>query len=194
MVTTEQLRVWQITYIDMLHRFQLWVPAAELMNVSEDDKVRGYVGNTVVKAFCGACRKELDADTDGDGLDPGRQRCLTCLNKASSQNESIWYVGRPVDCAICQLPVRGAYVWCQGCGHGGHFECMKEWFSTQAFCPTGCGHECQMDWSTAQSLRGGSMTSMYDAMDVLCEGDSLVPADDEVSRVCLPDVTATDFF
>ena len=49
-------------------------------------------------------------------------------------------------CAVCRITVRGSYVWCQGCGHGGHREHMHAWFSRTSVlsqvCPTGCGHRC----------------------------------------------------
>lgn len=46
-------------------------------------------------------------------------------------------------CAVCELPIRaGLQVWCQGCGHGGHFECIRDWFKDCVFCPSGCGHAC----------------------------------------------------
>ncbi|GAB5363477.1 hypothetical protein AAMO2058_000886600 [Amorphochlora amoebiformis] len=48
-------------------------------------------------------------------------------------------------CSLCQLPVRGLYVWCQGCGHGGHFKHMMEWFGSpegEGVCPSGCLHRC----------------------------------------------------
>jgi len=38
--------------------------------------------------------------------------------------------------------VRGLFVWCQGCSHGGHQAHMRSWFSTNTTCPTGCGHQC----------------------------------------------------
>lgn len=47
-------------------------------------------------------------------------------------------------CGLCRVTVRGEYVWCQGCGHGGHFHHMTSWFSRYALCPTGCGHRCNM--------------------------------------------------
>ena len=45
-------------------------------------------------------------------------------------------------CSVCQLPVRGVLVWCQGCGHGGHADHMRKWFEKSLECPTGCGHVC----------------------------------------------------
>lgn len=38
--------------------------------------------------------------------------------------------------------MKGLYVWCQGCNHGGHLVHMKEWFATEKLCATGCGHTC----------------------------------------------------
>ena len=48
----------------------------------------------------------------------------------------------PAVCAICRLSVHGVYNWCQGCGHGGHEECLGRWFKQWNICPTGCGHLC----------------------------------------------------
>ena len=52
------------------------------------------------------------------------------------------------------LPVDGTYVWCQGCGHGGHLKHMLRWFKDASVgvggsdgpieCPSGCGHHCQL--------------------------------------------------
>jgi len=39
--------------------------------------------------------------------------------------------------------VRGIYIWCQGCAHGGHINHMREWFNNNRQCPTGCGHLCE---------------------------------------------------
>jgi hypothetical protein len=48
-------------------------------------------------------------------------------------------------CAVCRLPVRGLYVWCQGCGHGGHLQHMQDWFAAYgSLCPTGCQHVCNL--------------------------------------------------
>ena len=49
-----------------------------------------------------------------------------------------------VMCAVCQLPAKGLYAWCQGCGHGGHVEHMRGWFAESTECPAGCGHRCQL--------------------------------------------------
>ncbi|KAG5178801.1 WD repeat-containing protein 24, partial [Tribonema minus] len=48
-------------------------------------------------------------------------------------------------CALCEQPVRSLYVWCPGCGHGGHLHHMHEWFTQASACPTGCGHHCNLN-------------------------------------------------
>lgn len=47
-----------------------------------------------------------------------------------------------VRCALCSLPARGLGAFCLGCGHGGHQDCMAEWFAEQGACPAGCGCMC----------------------------------------------------
>lgn len=50
-------------------------------------------------------------------------------------------------CSVCHNVVKGLYVWCQGCSHGGHLAHMREWYSQNRVCPTGCGHSCEFTWN-----------------------------------------------
>jgi hypothetical protein len=43
---------------------------------------------------------------------------------------------------ISHQTVKGLYVWCQGCNHGGHLAHMRDWFAKEKSCATGCGHTC----------------------------------------------------
>uniref|UniRef100_A0A1X7SF66 WDR59/RTC1-like RING zinc finger domain-containing protein n=1 Tax=Amphimedon queenslandica TaxID=400682 RepID=A0A1X7SF66_AMPQE len=48
-----------------------------------------------------------------------------------------------LECNPCShAPVKGLYSMCEVCGHGGHMSHLKEWFSTNSWCPSGCGHNC----------------------------------------------------
>lgn len=38
--------------------------------------------------------------------------------------------------------VKGLFVWCQVCGHGGHLKHIRDWHKMETRCPAGCGHEC----------------------------------------------------
>lgn len=42
--------------------------------------------------------------------------------------------------------MKGLFIWCQGCSHGGHLGHIKEWFGVNKQCPTGCGHFCEFTW------------------------------------------------
>ncbi|KAK4047185.1 hypothetical protein OIO90_006294 [Microbotryomycetes sp. JL221] len=45
-------------------------------------------------------------------------------------------------CSLCHLPVQTLSQPCSLCCHVGHLECLKQWFSTEDTCPTGCGCTC----------------------------------------------------
>lgn len=49
-------------------------------------------------------------------------------------------------CAVCHHVVKGLFVWCQGCSHGGHLEHIMSWLKSSAHCPAGCGHLCEYTW------------------------------------------------
>jgi hypothetical protein len=50
-------------------------------------------------------------------------------------------------CSLCRLPVRGLFVLCKLCGHGGHAIHLRNWFgvSRNASCPAGCGCRCAIN-------------------------------------------------
>ena len=57
-------------------------------------------------------------------------------------------------CIVCLEPSRhGMVMTCGTCGHGGHFECMADWFSAESLCPTGCGCQC-VERHQSQKLAG----------------------------------------
>jgi hypothetical protein len=65
---------------------------------------------------------------------------LLCFNPLSLPNPEF-------EIALPKEPVKGVFVWCPGCGHGGHLEHALEWFGgidnrLREMCPTGCGHHC----------------------------------------------------
>ena len=66
-----------------------------------------------------------------------------CIRAARGGWASVTPKRRP-PCAVCNTAVRGLYVWCQGCGHGGHLEHLRGWFANHTECPAGCGHQCQL--------------------------------------------------
>jgi WD repeat-containing protein 24 len=139
-LSVELVREWYLSYIDLLHGMCLFTQAAHLIKHSDDRFVNGLnQQSTTVYESCPHC---------GKGLPPaasmqGRRICSSCRKGVGM-------------CFICHMPVRGndagtLYVWCPGCGHGGHLEHAIEWFGginglppRNSVCPTGCGHRCNL--------------------------------------------------
>ncbi|EFA81247.1 WD40 repeat-containing protein [Heterostelium album PN500] len=121
----DSLRVsqWFGSYVELLHRFKMWNCANEIMKSCEDPSVGSLSQrSTSILISCGC----------GKTLTPNNWVCDKCGTV-------------PAECSVCRLPVKGAFAWCQGCGHGGHLEHMKKWFeSDHEVCPTGsCTHICK---------------------------------------------------
>ena len=72
-------------------------------------------------------------------------------------------------CFLCHEVVKGIYVSCPGCGHGGHLNHALEWFGgakgqpPQEVCPTGCGHRCNLLQRIQSFPRTHSMCKQYAA-------------------------------
>jgi len=110
--------------------------------------------STTYPTRCGHCGKLMAAQ------ESGYFACKAC-QKVVSQC-ALWY-GQPtgphggwvyarsqaptkvswlVSACASHQTVRGLFIWCQGCGHGGHVGHMQAWFATSAQCPAACGHLC----------------------------------------------------
>jgi hypothetical protein len=79
---------------------------------------------------CSACNKPFEPKAAGSTDNV----CQKCSN--------VKKICRPATCSVCEEPVKGLYIWCQGCSHGGHMEHLEKWFAVHTVCPTGCGHKC----------------------------------------------------
>ncbi|XP_043203975.1 GATOR complex protein WDR24-like [Amphibalanus amphitrite] len=109
---------WCMAYLELLARFQLWNVATEVVRLSPIPTV-SCLNQMVLKLQCGRC---------GAALERTGWWCHKCH--------------APSTCALCHRVVRGLQVWCQGCAHGGHLSHMRQWFSSNRMCPSGCGHKC----------------------------------------------------
>ncbi|KAL4222635.1 WD repeat-containing protein 24 [Mactra antiquata] len=113
---------WFLSYIDLLGRFRLWTIANYVIKLSNLPQISMLnQQSTTIHVNCNTCTRPLHRSSwlcD---------RCKTITNH----------------CCICHLPVKGLFLWCQGCSHGGHLQHVKDWFSRNAECPTGCGHICE---------------------------------------------------
>ncbi|XP_075228783.1 WD repeat domain 24 isoform X2 [Lycorma delicatula] len=114
---------WLLAYIDVLSRHKLWDVATQVIQLSWIPSVcQLNQQSTSVSTNCSRCTKALVRSG---------WLCDTC---------------RSLDCAICSIchqVVKGLYVWCQGCAHGGHLSHIQEWLEENVECPSGCGHHCE---------------------------------------------------
>ncbi|KAJ2654293.1 SEA (Seh1-associated) complex subunit, partial [Coemansia sp. RSA 1200] len=119
---------WFWAYVEQLDSYREYAVATEILLASPFESVREPIleYNTITM-HCSQCGAQL-AQLPEVGL----SQCTECQRKSNS-------------CAVCQEPVAARFIWCQGCGHGGHADHMAEWFEEmkQGDCPSGCGHVCQ---------------------------------------------------
>ncbi|GAA5827248.1 hypothetical protein JCM11251_001188 [Rhodosporidiobolus azoricus] len=107
-ISFESLFVARVTktYLDLLRRFHLHIPAATLNKYCTTESLQSLTQNTVVfHTSCGACGKGIEASPFG--------YCAKCSTQVTK-------------CCFCHLVVHSLYVFCAGCGHGAHAHCLEE--------------------------------------------------------------------
>eukprot|EP00586_Coscinodiscus_wailesii_P016091 CAMPEP_0172511608 /NCGR_PEP_ID=MMETSP1066-20121228/237693_1 /TAXON_ID=671091 /ORGANISM="Coscinodiscus wailesii, Strain CCMP2513" /LENGTH=314 /DNA_ID=CAMNT_0013291057 /DNA_START=54 /DNA_END=995 /DNA_ORIENTATION=- len=127
---------WYLSYIEILHQMCLFSIAAELIKNCHDPVISSLSQqSTMIYEACPYCSKPLPQTA------PHHQAKITA-NDASQRKQ----YGRDTICSsgaarrvcqncqrriglcfLCQETVKGLFVWCPGCGHGGHLECAIEW-------------------------------------------------------------------
>ncbi|XP_043270686.1 GATOR complex protein WDR24 isoform X2 [Venturia canescens] len=114
---------WLLEYIDLLGRYKLYEVITQIIQLAWIPSISQMnQQSTTIHLSCTACSKPL-------------QRSAWYCDRCHSSKHAL--------CSICHQVVRGVYAWCQGCMHGGHVIHMREWFSANRQCPTGCGHMCE---------------------------------------------------
>jgi WD40 repeat protein len=135
---SEEMRTrWLTSYLELLQRMRLWSLAIELVTMCGVEAIGNInAEKTQMPTGCPQCNR---------GLYEGAHRCNKCLITTST-------------CCLCHRVVRGLYVWCQGCGHGGHADHMDEWFrvNKNPRCPSGCGHVCDIIPGNSGNSGGGA--------------------------------------
>lgn len=63
-------------------------------------------------------------------------------NRLSDESKCHHYDGLPMYCSVCEGIVKDLSIHCPDCGHGGHLPHIKQWFTLNGDCPTGCGCIC----------------------------------------------------
>ncbi|KAK9890774.1 hypothetical protein WA026_012119 [Henosepilachna vigintioctopunctata] len=114
---------WILGYIELLTRYQLWNIVTQIIKLSWIPSINQLnQQSTRVNTSCSKCNKPL-------------QRIGWLCDRCHSSEYAL--------CSVCHQVVKGLYVWCQGCSHGGHLVHMQQWISKNSMCPTGCGHFCE---------------------------------------------------
>ncbi|KAJ9065217.1 SEA (Seh1-associated) complex subunit [Entomophthora muscae] len=130
-VQQRQKELWIHSYVELLHRFKLWVPATAILGACGIPELSSRnQESTTIYTLCWQCHRPLLGSEEAAGF----WGCGRCSQPISN-------------CTICHKLVKGLYSWCQGCGHGGHLGCYQDWFSPEtgfAECPSGCGHVCNI--------------------------------------------------
>jgi len=123
-LSIDVVREWYLSYIDLLQQMCLFTQAASLIK-NCNDPVVGSLNqqSTTIHESCPVCGKPLQGGSNSS--------CKSCRRKVGT-------------CFICHESVKGMFVWCPGCGHGGHLDHALEWFGKNEVCPTGCGHKCNL--------------------------------------------------
>lgn len=113
--------LWVYSYLDQLNEFELFMSATDVQNTYQPTQPQP---STSVRVFCSRCHRNVK---------PG----WTC-KRCTESGDFLFHA-----CSICHLPVKGIYIWCQGCAHGGHIDHVLSWFTDHKECPAGCGHFCE---------------------------------------------------
>jgi hypothetical protein len=141
-ITEETRTRWLTSYLELLQRMRLWNLAIELVTMCGVEAIGNInAEKTQMPTGCPQCNR---------GLYEGAHRCNKCLITTST-------------CCLCHRVVRGLYVWCQGCGHGGHADHMDEWFrvNKNPRCPSGCGHVCDIVPGSSSSSNNNSNNNAH---------------------------------
>jgi len=116
------VKVWAQSYIELLRTYQFYQESNEIIKSCPLSIISdGNKKSTTFLARCGKCRKITESDSE--------YICSNCKDFISV-------------CTICKLPVKGLMLWCQVCGHGGHYKEVYEWFLNNSECASGCSHKC----------------------------------------------------
>ncbi|KAK1344645.1 hypothetical protein QTO34_013343 [Cnephaeus nilssonii] len=113
---------WYASYIDLLQRFCLWNVSNQVVKLSTSRAISCLnQASTTLHVNCSHCKRPMSSR--GWVCD----RCHRCASM----------------CAVCHHVVKGLFVWCQGCSHGGHLQHIMKWLEGSSHCPAGCGHLCE---------------------------------------------------
>lgn len=153
------VREWYLAYIDLLQQMCLFTSATYLIKKSLDP----FIGalnqqSTTIHESCPRCGKVLQPSPSSPTHTSSIKACQNCRRRVGL-------------CFLCHEPVKGVFVWCPGCGHGGHLDHALLWFggpsgkTVREVCPTGCGHRCNLVQSVSAFPRTESLRCLPVTLD-----------------------------
>ncbi|PVU95479.1 hypothetical protein BB561_001796 [Smittium simulii] len=125
--TNSQFRDILYSYIKLLDKLQLFSESTKILKMCNVASISNiFSDNTYISWDCNNCKSTCEKLNINTLI--GCSKCIQPYNI----------------CSICNKPVLSTYIWCQGCGHGGHLEHFQSWFNDKKnnSCPLGCGHYC----------------------------------------------------
>ena len=119
-ISMNMIREWYLSYIDLLQQMCLFTQAAGIIRYCSDPVIGALnQQSTTIHEACPRCGKPLLGNTtagqDGAPQLSAQRVCKSCR-------------GRIGLCFLCHQPVKGVFIWCPGCGHGGHLDHAMEWY------------------------------------------------------------------
>ena len=133
-------------------RFELYVEATNISNLCRDLTIKNRNQNSNFYINCAQCKKPMMNNNKG-------HFCSICNSFKL--------------CLICHKVVKGLFVWCQICAHGGHINHIYHWFHSNInndndnkieggkkeekkwqVCPApGCNHRCTYTKSILNAIQ-----------------------------------------
>ncbi len=170
---------WFYSYIEFLQRLGLWNCANHVIQWSREDSIRSLnQKSTVVATSCANCQKPIPNDRPAWGCDRPTCRRVAPVTASTVPNSATPSPYTAVSthslCALCHRPGKGLWVWCQGCGHGGHLAHLIDWFKTERACPTGCSHMCLSDPNFQSLLHQHSVPKSDSSSELALSADIAV--------------------
>jgi len=119
-IDEQRVSAWFDHYLDTLQKLKLFTLASDVIKNCPLPMVQGRSHSNTMWVNCTGCSKSLPNEA---------WYCKSCNTVKL--------------CSLCHQRVTGLFAWCQGCGHGGHINHLKQWFASNSTCPAACGHVCQ---------------------------------------------------
>ena len=138
-----------VSYHNQLNSLSLYVQAAELRKVTyptyHEIYEYGTYGIVSGGPWCSSCQKPSKGGKEGHCA-RCRQRwgpCPICIDEGPLP----FPCSIPIPESIKNSTMSRLWGWCQICGHGGHLDCLRTWWSdlqtSEGGCATlGCLHDC----------------------------------------------------